>query len=126
MVGVLVRNGERRVLVVEDEALIASLIESVLGDAGFSVVGPIATIASALATIERERLDVAVLDIRIHDSQAYAIADALAARGIPFLFVSGFARKDMPPNYRHYAYIPKPFEPEAILTALDRMVGPLH
>ena len=124
MVGVLVRNGERRVLVVEDEALIASLIEATLGDAGFSVVGPIATIASALATIERERVDLAVLDIRINGSHAYAIADELAARGIPFVFVSGFARKDMPPSYRHCAHIAKPFEPEAIVVALERALPP--
>ena len=120
------RQSKRRVLVVEDEALIASLIETVLGDAGFSVVGPIATVAAALDTIERMRVDMAVLDIRINDMQAYAIADALTARGIPFAFVSGFARKDMPAKYRDCAHIAKPFEPEAIVTALDRMVDPLQ
>src|SRR5262249_8626903 len=68
-------KGNRRVLVVEDEALIASLIETTLGDAGFSVVGPIATVASAIDTIERELVDLAVLDIRLNDMHAYAIAD---------------------------------------------------
>ena len=112
-----------RVLVVEDEAMVAALIEIILSDAGCVVVGPIATVTRALETIERERVDAALLDVRVNGRQAYPVADALAARGIPFAFVSGFARKDMPANYRPCAYVTKPFQPGAILGWLDKMIG---
>jgi CheY-like chemotaxis protein len=118
-----VRPAGRRVLIVEDEAVIAGLIETILNEAGYSIVGPVATLERALATIERERLDAALLDVRINGHDAYAVADVLMKRGIPFIFVSGFTRKQMPAAYRHCAYIAKPFTPDAILALLDEIVG---
>ena len=96
-----VRRAGRRVLIVEDEAMIAGLIE----------------------TIELERLDAALLDVRINGHDAFAVADVLMARRIPFIFVSGFTRKQMPPAYRHCAHIAKPFTPDAILALLEEVVG---
>jgi len=118
-----VRPAGRRVLIVEDEAVIAGLIETILGEAGYSIVGPVATLERALATIERERFDAALLDIRINGHDAYAVADVLMKRRIPFIFVSGFTRKQMPAAYRHCAYIAKPFTPDAMLALLDEIVG---
>ena len=118
-----VRPAGRRVLIVEDEAMIAALIETILGEAGYSIVGPVATLERALATIERERLDAALLDIRINGHDAYAVADILMKRRIPFVFVSGFTRKQMPAAYRHCAYIAKPFAPDAILALLEEVAG---
>src|SRR6516165_10464062 len=107
------RRAARRVLIVEDEALIAGLIESILSAAGWSVVGPVATLERALEAIERGRLDAALLDVRINGHDAFAAADVLMRRRIPFIFVSGFTRKQMPPGYRHCAYIAKPFAPDS-------------
>jgi len=118
-----VRPAGRRVLIVEDEAVIAGLIETILGEAGYSIVGPVATLERALATIERERFDAALLDIRINGHDAYAVADVLMKRRIPFIFVSGFTRKQMPAGYRHCAYIAKPFAPDAILALLEEVAG---
>src|SRR5215472_8264091 len=118
-----VKRAGRRVLIVEDEAMIAGLIESILRKGGWSVVGPVATLERALETIERERLDAALLDVRINGRDVYAVADVLMGRGIPFVFVSGFARKQMPPGYRDCAHIAKPFTPQAILALLDDVVG---
>jgi DNA-binding response OmpR family regulator len=118
-----VGHAARRVLIVEDEAMIAGLIQSILSAAGWSVVGPVATLERALETIERERLDAALLDIRINGHDAYAMADVLTGRRIPFIFVSGFTRKQMPPGYRDCAYIAKPFTPDAILALLEEVVG---
>jgi len=109
----------RRVLIVEDEAM----IETILRAAGWSVVGPVATLERALETIERERLDAALLDVRVNGHDAFAVADVLVKRNIPFIFVSGFTRKQMPPRYRDCAYIAKPFTPDAILALLDDVVG---
>ena len=113
----------RRVLIVEDEALIAALIETILSEAGYSIVGPVATLEGALATIERQRLDAALLDIGINGHDVYAVADVLMKRRIPFIFVSGFTRKQMPAAYQHCAYIAKPFTPDAMLALLEEVVG---
>src|SRR5262249_10953554 len=113
-----VRRAGRQVLIVEDEAMIAGLIETILSAAGWSVVGPVATLERALETIELERLDAALLDVRINGHDA-----VLMARRIPFIFVSGFTRKQMPPAYRHCAHIAKPFTPDAILALLEEVVG---
>src|SRR5262245_11728626 len=80
-------------LMVEDEAMIAGLIETILSTAGWSVVGPVATVERALETIEREQVDAALLDARINGHDAFAVADVLMRRRIPFIFVSGFTRK---------------------------------
>ena len=118
-----VRRAAPRVLIVEDEAMIAGLIESILSAAGWSVVGPVATLERALETIDRGRLDAAVLDVRVNGHDAYAVADVLMGRRIPFVFVSGFTRKQMPPGYQDCAYIAKPFTPDAILARLEEVVG---
>jgi DNA-binding response OmpR family regulator len=118
-----VRPAGRRVLIVEDEAVIAGLIETILSEAGYSIVGPVATLERALATTERERFDAALLDVRINGHDAYAVADVLMTRGIPFIFVSGFTQKQMPPGYRHCAYVAKPFAPDAILAVLDEVLA---
>ena len=93
-----------------------------LNEAGWSVVGPVASLERALETIERARLDAALLDVRVNGHDAYAMADVLVRRRIPFIFVSGFARTEMPPAYRHCAYMAKPFTPAAILALLEEVV----
>jgi len=113
----------RRVLIVEDEAIIAGLIEAILRQAGWSVVGPVATLERALETIERERLDAALLDVRINGHDAFAVADVLMRRRIPFIFVSGFTRKQLPLGYRDCAHIAKPFTPDAISARLDEILA---
>ena len=118
-----VRDAGRRVLIVEDEAMIAGWIEAILRKGGWSVVGPVGTLERALETIARERLDAALLDVRINGQEVYAVADVLMGRGIPFVFVSGFTRKQMPPGYRDCAHITKPFTPDAILALLEGVVG---
>ena len=111
-----------RVLVVEDEAMIATLLESILADAGCSVVGPIGTVGRALETLECDKVDVALLDVSVNGRDAYPIADKLKERNIPMVFVSGFSQQNMPSRYRRYAYLAKPFEPEAILAMLESVL----
>src|SRR5262249_50504148 len=100
-----VRAAGRPVLSVEGDAMVAGLIETILSTAGWSVVRPVATVERALETIEREQVDAAPLDVRINGHDAFAVADVLMRRRIPFIFVSGFTRKQLPPGYRHCAYI---------------------
>jgi CheY-like chemotaxis protein len=117
------RLAGRRVLIVEDEAMISALIEMIVGEAGCSIVGSVATLERALEIIERESFDAALLDVHVNGHDIYAVADVLRARGIPFVLVSGFARKQLPPRYRHCPYIAKPFVPDTILTVLEEVVA---
>ena len=107
-----------RVLVIEDEALVGMMIEDFLGDFGYSVVGPIENLQSAILLAATEKIDVAVVDINISGQAATAVADKLIERGIPFLFISGYEKM----RGTRYASIPllrKPFEPEDLHDAVE-------
>jgi len=82
----------RRLLVVEDDYLIAVDLARDLARRGAEVVGPAGSVRDALALVEAEgdRLDGAVLDINLRDQRVYPVADALAARGVPFVFLTGY------------------------------------
>jgi CheY-like chemotaxis protein len=91
-----------RVLVVEDEYLIADAMERGLRGAGAIVLGPVPTVEKALELLEGEReVDGAVLDINLAGRKVFPVADALAARGIRFLFATGYDAADVPAAYRH-------------------------
>jgi CheY-like chemotaxis protein len=114
-----------RLLVVEDEALVAILIEDIVLDLGCVVVGPAASVAQALALLEREAVDGAVLDVNLGaDERSYAIAEALGARGIPFIFVTGYGEEGVDPRFAAVEVIQKPFEPctleRSVVTHLAR------
>ena len=80
------RRGVFRVLLVEDENLVAILLEDMLAELGHSVVGPVARLNKALEMAQREAIDLAILYVNINGEQVYPVAEALAARGIPFVF----------------------------------------
>jgi CheY-like chemotaxis protein len=90
----------KRVLVVEDEFLIALDIAGVLEQAGITVIGPAGTVGDALQAIDGEVVHGALLDAHLAGEPVTRIADALKARGIPFAFVSGYGREQLPPAYR--------------------------
>ena len=81
----------RRVLVVEDEMMIAMLAEDMLGDLGCVVVGPAYGLKGALAMVgETNDIDVALLDINLAGQPAFPVADALRAKGVPMIFTTGY------------------------------------
>lgn len=80
----------KRILVVEDEALIAVMVEDMLRDLGSDVVGPAATIEAALALVGTEVIDAAILDVNVRGERIDPVAEALFARGIPVLFATGY------------------------------------
>ena len=91
--------------------MVALLVEELLLCAGCEVVGPAATVAEALKLVASERLDGAVLDINLGGDRVYPVADALRARGVPFLFVSGYGPSGVAAPYAGVATIQKPFNP---------------
>ena len=83
-----------RVLIVEDENLVALLLEDMLAELGHTVIGPVARVQKALDMIQREEIDLAILDVNINGENTYSIADVLAARDVPFLFSTGYDKKE--------------------------------
>lgn len=108
-------------LVVEDESLIAMLVEETLIDAGLTVVGPVARVAQALDIASNDELAGAVLDVNIAGEVVYPVADALEARGIPFLFLTGYGERAVRPDLRTHPILHKPFLPEQMIELLGRM-----
>ncbi|MGC1302554.1 MAG: response regulator [Caulobacteraceae bacterium] len=112
-------NAPRRILVVEDQWLIADQTEQQLRAAGYDVVGPAATVAAALDLLDGEAVDAAVLDIHLNGETSFPIAQMLMERGVPFLFVSGFEAGDLPPAFRACAHLRKPFASDALVMHLE-------
>lgn len=111
----------RTILIVEDEYLIAIDLALRLGDLGAEIVGPAGTVAEALALVERvaDTLDGAVLDVNLRDERVYPVADALAARGVRFVFASGYDAALMPPAYADVPRSGKPIDVSLIARLLN-------
>ncbi|KQV82705.1 response regulator [Rhizobium sp. Root1220] len=107
-----------RILVVEDEMLVAMLIEDAISDLGHVVVGPAMRLETALSTVEREDFDFAILDINLAGKQSFPVADRLSERGIPFLFASGYGVAGLVDRYRDSPILQKPFSPDQLARAL--------
>ncbi len=99
----------KRVLIVEDELLVALMLEDFLGDFGCDVVGPCGTVENALEAVRTEALDLAVLDVNLGGERVYPVAEALAERHIPFLFLSGYGEDAIPPGHADWKVCAKPF-----------------
>ncbi len=99
-----------RVLLVEDEALVAMVMRDMLTELGFHVVGPFGRSADAAAAARDEDVDAAVLDINLDGEAAYPVADLLAARGIPFVFVTGYGAESIDGRFAHVPVLQKPIE----------------
>ena len=111
----------RRILVVEDEALVAMLVEDALEDAGFGVIGPVRSVAQALEVLEAERPDAAVLDLNLAGENSVSVADALVALGIPFVVAKGYGAAGLPAGHRGVPVLPKPYDPADLTAVLVRL-----
>ena len=111
---------DRSVLLVEDEYLVAMDMCLDLQRAGANVVGPAASVEDALDLLESaSELDAAVLDIRLRDQDAFAIADVLGRRNIPFVFATGYDRALVPERYGHVPWCAKPLDLRVLATAMS-------
>ena len=109
----------RRILVVEDEALVALDLEMTLQAAGAEVVGPCLRLARALREVETPNIDAAILDIRLGAEESYPVADRLHARGVAIVFHSGHADiGDLRARYPGAGNCPKPCTPATIIRTL--------
>lgn len=102
-------TGTRRVLVVEDEILIAMMIEDALTEFGCEIVGPVSTLEAALKLARNETLDAAFLDVTIRGGEVFPVAEILMKRGIPFVFSSGYGDWALPEAFKGQHRLTKPF-----------------
>ncbi len=114
----------RRILIVEDESLVAMLLETILEDMGAVPVGAIATVEEALELVGKDdALDAALLDVNVAGREVFPVAEALKARGIPFVFSTGYGEGGLPDVWRGQATIQKPFTEDAVKSALFKALG---
>ncbi|MCA0367306.1 MAG: response regulator [Proteobacteria bacterium] len=114
----------RRVLVVEDESLVAMLLETILEDMGCTPVGPASNVdegeAIARDTVD---LDAALLDVNLAGRQVFPVAAVLKARGVPFVFSTGYGESGLPDEWRGNPTIQKPLTEAAVRDALMQALG---
>jgi DNA-binding response OmpR family regulator len=113
-----------RVLVVEDEFLVATLIEDMLVDAGCVVAGPIPRLSEALDAVDRGTFDIALLDVNLGGDRVYPVADALSRRNVPFVFVTGYGTAALPFEYAERPRLSKPFTMAGLLGKLSSVLTP--
>lgn len=114
----------RSVLVVEDEALVAMMLEDLLAEAGATVIGPAATIEEALAAArDAAPLHAALLDVNLGGRPVFPVADALDARRIPYAFASGYGDAATDGRFADHPVLAKPFTEDTLLRTLERLIG---
>ena len=108
----------RRVLVIEDDVVIAHQLARAFVEVGAEVVGPVGSLGRAIEAAETAQFDCALVDIRLRGVDAYPVVDILKRRSLPFAFITGCDRHNIPAGYRHIPLIRKPVDPSEIARAL--------
>jgi CheY-like chemotaxis protein len=103
-----------QILLVEDEALIGTMFKDFLTELGFQPVGPIADLGEALAVAESAEIRGAILDVNLGKDRTYPVADILAARSIPFIFVTGYNPSDVDRRFAAIPILEKPIDPATL------------
>lgn len=113
----------KRILVVDDEAIIAMLIGEALLDEGAVVVGPVGDLDAALALARESAIDAAILDVNLAGKPSYPVGAVLAARGIPFVFATGYGDRAVGGPQAGTPVIAKPFQLDAMVAAIERLLA---
>lgn len=114
---------EMRVLVVEDEFMMAIELASTIEAAGYAVVGPAGRLEQALALAEGSDLDAALLDLNLWGDWSVPVAAVLKRRGIPFAFASGYDKRTLADEFMDTPFIAKPYIKKNVLEVLGRLMG---
>ena len=112
-----------RLLVVEDEYLIRMLLEDMLVDLGYDVVAAVGSIAEASEFAASGDFNAAILDVNLDGQQIFPVAEILAKRGLPFVFVTGYGERSLPEPYRDRPALQKPFQAEQLKAMLDGLLS---
>ncbi|QFI69818.1 response regulator [Sinorhizobium alkalisoli] len=116
-------DGKDRVFVVEDEFLVALQIEEDLVAAGYAVIGPFTTLSASIAASRTELFEVATLDLNLRGELGYPLVDELIERHVPVLLLTGYARSDLPEQYRTLPCLTKPFDGTALIRSIRNLLS---
>jgi CheY-like chemotaxis protein len=111
-----------RVLLLDDEPLITMLLEDILEQLRYEIVGPAHTVAVALDLIETTPPDAAILDVNLRNELSYPAADALRVRRIPFMFLTGYVAPGIDARFHNEVVMTKPFDFETIRESLSHLL----
>jgi DNA-binding response OmpR family regulator len=112
-----------RILIVEDEMMIAIMLEDMLDELGCAVAGIAGKPEEAMAFIESQPIEAAILDVNLNGIQSFAIAAALDERGVPFMFSTGYGALVVEERYRTRPVLQKPFRQEELEAAVNMMLA---
>jgi CheY-like chemotaxis protein len=109
----------KRILVVEDELMIRMLLEDMLSELGYTIAAEAARLDEALAAAKTGDFDIAILDVNLNGQTIAPVAEALAARGTPFVFATGYGERGLPEAYRDRPTLKKPFQMDGLSRMLE-------
>ena len=113
----------KRVLLVEDSPVVAPFAADLLGELGYSVIGPAPNIATARSLIETEQLDAALMDIHIRGERVFPMCELLDARNVPFILTSGYADWQVPDKWADRPRLLKPYTIGDVEAAFADLLG---
>jgi len=114
----------RRILIIEDETMIAMMVEDFLTDLGWNVVGLVGTLDRAMAMARDADIEAAVLDLNLDGQDSFAAAEILSGRGIPFVFATGYGLDGVADRFRDVPTVTKPFHRDELDHALRQAMAP--
>lgn len=114
-------DGPLRILIAEDEIVVALFMEDMLTDFGYQVAGVVGRLDDAMAY--PPGYDMAILDVHLNGQPVFEFADHLAARGTPFVFATGYGERGIPERHRGRPVLQKPYGPEELKRVLDGLVS---
>ena len=112
-----------RVLVVEDESIIAMLLEDMLAELGHDMVASAACIEDALSEASRRVIDLAILDVNLGRQSSHPLASDFSARGIPYILATGYGRGGLGKEWGNGVVLEKPFEVKALSAAIEESLA---
>jgi CheY-like chemotaxis protein len=110
----------KRVLVVEDELMIRMLLADMLEELGYAIAAEAGRLDEALEAAKTAEFDLAILDVNLNNEPVSPVADALVARGLPFVFATGYGEHGLPEPYRDRPALKKPFQVDGLERMLRR------
>ena len=115
----------RCILIVEDEPLIAMMLEDFILSLGHEVVGPCESVEEALVAVSTQSFDLAILDVNLKGESVWPVAAALRERGVPFVLASGGHVVPPPPEFADTPLIEKPYTIDRVSPMIDAALGPV-
>lgn len=113
-----------RGLVVEDELAVALCLEDMLLDAGSTVLGPVGRLDQAMALARGDGFGFALLDVNLRGVPVFPVAELLAERGVPFAFLTGYGRQDLPARFANVPILSKPFQSAELVGLVAQLLAP--